>query len=96
MRGAGVKQSFLEAASLIDDEILRIDFERMKIAKEARVSMTSPGNDLVITPPKLHNSNPPLPPVPPQLTTSTSTTSNREKVNYLIFIFIIFIIFIIS
>ena len=60
----------------------------MKVAKEARVSMTSPGNDLTLTPPKQQSfSISSLPPVPPHLTSTTSTSStpsssssNREKV----------------
>jgi hypothetical protein len=53
-----------QASSLIDDEILRVDFERMKQAKEARVSMTSHPSDLPMPPPPKSSSatTPPLPP----------------------------------
>lgn len=46
----GVTDSFLEAASLVDEEILQNDFERMKIAKMNRAATEtcalSPGSPI--------------------------------------------------
>jgi hypothetical protein len=70
--GDGIKTSFLEATSLIDEEILRADYERMKQAKEARVSMTTTTPISADLPPAPQRNTggahlPGAPPLPPTL-----------------------------
>ena len=67
--GNGVTLSFMEACSLVDDEVLMTDFERMRAAKETRESMTIDMENL-----QLDTTDVNLPPPPP------SERSREERV----------------
>mmetsp|Transcript_24677 Transcript_24677/g.36360 ORF Transcript_24677/g.36360 Transcript_24677/m.36360 type:complete len:1256 (+) Transcript_24677:1756-5523(+) len=71
--GNGVTLSFMEACSLVDDEVLMTDFERMRAAKETRESMTIDMENL-----QLDTTDVNLPPPPP------SERSREERLSSLV------------